>query len=365
MELNIFISNNSNYVELIKEENINVINYKNYYILKYPYNYDNFDCKWKYYCKGAIVDKNTNKLVCIPPVHSSYINDNINDIFEDNDPVYFQDLIDGTMVNLFYDKYTDQWTVSTRSNIGGNNKLNHSKSCKNLFNESGGTLINYDTLNKNCSYSFVLLHKTNRNVSRIIKNSIILVDIFNLDEYNYLDIRDINIYKDPYISLTIHSKCVNLNEYREHINNINFTDTNYNYKGYIIKHKNGRVKCINPYFTNILKLKNNIYDLRGLFSYLYLNNNVYNYLQYYPEHVQLFKKNIRTVDKIKSEIFNYYRLIYITKEYTLKECPFHLKPCLKQIHIDYKNNNKINNNYITGYIKSMDYKQLSFILKHY
>ena len=328
MELNQLINENENFIDIIKNEGIHVINYNKNLILKYPYNYNNFDKPWKLYCKGAVINKNTKKILCIPPIKSSIITD-INDIFKNNDKMYFQDLIDGTMINLFYDIDNEKWELSTRSNIGGNNKY-YNKKFKILFNECGGINIDYNLLNKSLCYSFVLLHKKNRNVSKINKNTIILVDVFNLDTLQYMnDLSTIDISVEK-----INTHIFTLEEYNQYITNIQFTHLNYNYIGYILKYNNKRFKAINPHFTNIVKLKNNIRDLYSLFSYLYINNNVYNYLQYYPEHTQIFKKQISIVNIIKYELYDYYKKIYITKELTINSVPYQLKPCIYDIHKD-------------------------------
>ena len=57
MELDLFIKNNNDFINKAKLEGIRVLKFKDNILLKYPQNYSKFDQKWKYYCKGAVIDK--------------------------------------------------------------------------------------------------------------------------------------------------------------------------------------------------------------------------------------------------------------------------------------------------------------------
>ena len=62
------------------------------------------------------------------------------------------------MINLFY--HQNEWLVSTRSEIGGYNKWNNKKSfVLTMFDEC--SKLDYELLNKNMSYSFVMKHVEN------------------------------------------------------------------------------------------------------------------------------------------------------------------------------------------------------------
>ena len=87
-------------------------------------------------------------------------------------------MYDGTMVNVFY--HNNEWTLSTRSYIGAKNywNKNSKKSFKDMFNEC---FDKYNELNTNNSYSFVLQHKDNSNITPVEENKVILVEEYNLD----------------------------------------------------------------------------------------------------------------------------------------------------------------------------------------
>ena len=88
--------------------------------------------KW---CKGAIININTHKLVCLSPVKTETKYDlsktelNINPHYDNNS--ILQPLIDGTMINLFY--HNNEWMMATRSFIGAKNKWDQNISFKKMI----------------------------------------------------------------------------------------------------------------------------------------------------------------------------------------------------------------------------------------
>ena len=95
------------------------------------------------------------------------------------------------MIYLFY--FNNEWILSTRSNIGATNKWNN-KSFKQLFQECIPDL-NYDLFNNDYTYSFVIQHKTNRHISNILINHIILTEVYKKEnnELIYVPINQISL----------------------------------------------------------------------------------------------------------------------------------------------------------------------------
>ena len=130
MELQNYISENSDYDKTLKENGFVVKNFNKYNLklIKYPYDKNINTNTFEKYLKGCIVDTKTNKVVMVPPIKSdSLINYNMN-----VEGAVIQELFDGTMINLFY--HNDQWLHSTRSDINLNNKWSK-KSFKKMFEE--------------------------------------------------------------------------------------------------------------------------------------------------------------------------------------------------------------------------------------
>lgn len=355
MELQNFINANTNFLSLIKESKFKINNYKDLKIISYPYDNPpqyNSNELWKLYCKGAVINTNNNKVICLPPVKAIEIK-SFDDINHNNDDNYsYENLLDGTMINLFY--HNNEWLISTRSEIGGYNKWNNKKSFRKMFNECHN--INYETLNKEYSYSFIMNHIENRNVSPVYENQLILIEVFdinnniklnksdfpsqfnNIDTYTDLDLF-MNMYKGPVIPYYI--------------------------KGFTVRHGNLRYKWINPFFNEIKNLKINMNN--HLLNYIELrrNNNLKKYLKYFPEHQHLFNEYRNKIHELSNELFTIYKNVFIYKKLQKNEIPYHLKPLIYDIHKIYlSNKTPIHWETIKDYIHNVPSKKLTFSLNY-
>lgn len=349
MELQSFISENNNYSDLFKKEGLKVVKYKNLLLVKNyydkPLSYTDENDYWKMYCRGAVIDTLTNKVVCLPPVKSVEY-DTISD-----DSSYLgseiQYLIDGTMINLFYH---NEWLISTRGEIGGKNKWTDKKSFKQMFEECLDKNFDYDKLDKDCSYSFVMRHKDNRNVSPIKENKLFLVEAYNLNKNERLNLTKVN--------LDI-----------EKINNISFNDLmdfeTYEIKGYTIKDGNKRYKKINPLFEKVKELKPNMNN--DFLNYIELrkNGNLKEYLKYFPEYLKSFDGYRNKIHNLSNELYNNYKNCYVFKNIEKKDIPYHLKPLTNDIHKKYLNTKEPTSwSDIKNYIHGLPSKKLMFALNY-
>lgn len=349
MKLQSFISENNNYSDLFKKEGLKVAKYKNLLLVKNyydkPLSYTDENNYWKMYCRGAVIDTLTNKVVCLPPVKSveydtisgdsSYLGSEI------------QYLIDGTMINLFYHK---EWLLSTRSEIGGRNKWTNKKSFKQMFEDCLDKNFDYDKLDKDYCYSFVMRHKDNRNVSPIKENKLFLVEAYNLNKNERLNLTKVN--------LDI-----------EKINNISFNNLNefnsYEIKGYTIKDGNKRYKKINPLFEKVKDLKPNMNN--DFLNYIELrkNGNLKEYLRYFSEYSKSFDEYRNKIHKLSNELYNNYKNCYVFKTIERKEIPYHLKPLTDDIHRNYLNTKEPTTwSDIKNYIHDLPSKKLMFALNY-
>tara|TARA_B100001094_G_scaffold91513_1_gene87501 strand:+ start:2045 stop:3103 length:1059 start_codon:yes stop_codon:yes gene_type:complete len=349
MELQRFLDQNDNYLTLFKEHHLIVKRDRknNLCLVKNNYNkpLDSRDenDSWKMYCRGAIINTETNQVVCLPPVKAREIN---HDEIDSSDHE-IQELIDGTMVNLFYHK--DQWMISTRSEIGGYNKWLNKKSFRTLFDEC--CKIHYEELNPLHSYSFVMRHIENRNVSPIAMNELYLVEVYSFEEGIQRFSQD--DYPKQFLSYNILATVPDLS-------NVPFST-----KGYTLKKDSQRYKIINPKFTYVKELKMNHNTL--MYNYLELRKNgaLKEYLQYFPEHCYVFGSYRDKVHNLSNDLYSTYKNTYIYKNNEKKEIPYHLKPLIREIHQQYlstKNPTTWDN--IKDYIYKLPSKKLMFAMNH-
>ena len=173
MDIQNFINKNKDYLVKFKDINlqINKYNVLGLNLVKYRPNTEIND--FTKYFKSIIIDQKTNKIISLSPMKSLKSDHQI--LF--NNDMEISQLHDGTMINVFY--HNNEWILATRSLIGAKNYWNKDakKSFKNMFNEC---FNQYDELDTKHSYSFVLQHKDNCNITPVKENKVILVE-----EYSY------------------------------------------------------------------------------------------------------------------------------------------------------------------------------------
>jgi len=356
MELQTYINNHHDFISEFRKLGFKINTFKDLKIISYPYDKkplykSNLDF-YKLYLRGAIINKE-NKIICLPPVKSFEINDNSNN--STGNEIVYETLLDGTMINLFY--HNDKWLISTRSEIGGYNKWQNKKSFRQMFDECCN--LDENILDKTISYSFVMRHKENRNITPIYDNILILVEAYkyNQDKIERLDISQFK-----------HFNCEVVDQYSSKDEFMKFYEgpvIPYYIKGYTIKSGLYRYKWLNPYFEEVKNLKINMNN--HLLNYIELrrNNNLKKYLRYFPEHIHLFNNYKNKIHQLSNELFNIYKNVYIHKTLNKDDTPYYLNPLIYDIHGKYLSTKQPTTwQTIKDYIHIMPIKKLAFAINY-
>ena len=308
MELQTFINGNTDYVSKFKENNLYVRKYSQLKLIlvkaKRDVEYDYENNEWMRYCRGVIINSETNRVVCIPPVKSFRKEEIITDNYDGE--FLFEPLVDGVMINMFF--HNDEWVISTRSNIGAKNKWDGKTPFHELFKKVNGVEW-FDQLDRNNCYSFTLQHKDNRIITPVYKNLIFMNEVHNLGDVKIL-----------------------------------------------------RLKWINPNYEYVEKLKVN--NNNKFFTYIELRRSfkLGEYLKFFPEEQYLFDNYKNNYNMIKNELYDSYVSLKIKKEKEWSDIRYEFKPLIKDLHNDYmKGNGKINSHYINSYMERLPIGKLFFI----
>ena len=360
MELQTLLDENTNYIDIIKREGFKVKNYSSQklYLIKTHYNKNvviEDDIVWKAYCKSAIIDSKTNKIICLSPM-KSIKKDSIED-YEKDFMYDLQQLIDGTMINLFF--HNNEWKISSRSEIGGKNHNYKTPRFIELFKEASKEL-NYENLDKNHSYSFVLRHCKNRIVSPVFKNILILINVFDtssdcIRELSFVEMHFLYKEVDGFELL----KPIDISE----LNN----DLSYPWicKGYTYKIDGKRYTWKNPQYETVLELKSN--QMNPLYHYIELRkkNKLSEYLTYFPEMQHQFTNYRDKIHTLTNDIYTMYKLIRIKKEKNIKDCPFIMRPLLYKLHKKYLETKiPISWSDMKRFVNELDTKQIVYIINN-
>ena len=352
MELQKFFDDNKdNLINKLKEYNLIYHKYSNLGLIiiktKKDFKYDYDMNPWLQYCRGVIIDSDKNHIVNLPPSNSIKIELDHLDQYEN---LKYENLIEGTMINMFY--HNNEWMISTRSNIGCNNKWDKCK-FNEMFYEISKDKLDYNELNKDHCYTFVLQHKKNKIISPIYENRIVLVNEINMKTFENIELSNLsNIDNTDRLSFDF------LKNYNENLY--------YTIKGFTIKDGNKRYKWINPNYEYVLKLKPN--HNKKILNYVDLrqNGNLKEYLKFFPEDRYEFNKYSKIYYELTKIIYDQYISFFVKKEIEKKDIKYSLKPILYEIHSYYKKTGiKINMKLIKEYLHNMEGKRILFIINYF
>ena len=350
MEIQTFINQNNDYLVKLKNMGLQINTYNVLGLSLIKYNDKTNLNEFTKLFKSIIINQKTNNVVCISPMKSNKSTHTI--LLENN--IAITRMYDGTMVNVFY--HNNEWTLSTRSYIGAKNywNKNSKKSFKDMFNEC---FDKYNELNKNNSYSFVLQHKDNSNITPVEENKVILVEEYNLDNGvpNKVNLND-NKYTFNYVK-----EYKNYHELKKEELDIHKYDKGYN----IIKNGSRQIYITEDY-KYIFELKPNQNNKLFIFLILYKQRNINEYLKVYKNDKEIFEVYKNKYEIMRNELYSNYCNHFIKKDIVTKDVPFQLKPIIYELHDIYKSSGqKINYKLINDYLQNMDVKRLTFIINYY
>lgn len=290
------------------------------------------------YIDGVIMDNN-NTVVC-PGLHKmaeiTVSADNYNEIMNHNffnnqsfENIEQHVVNDGTMIRLFY--HNGEWKKATNRRINADSASYGSvKSFGFLFDNSAEFYsLNYDNLDKDYSYYFVMNHPENRIIEPITSFPILHhIDTVHVQTGESVDM-DIGIQKD----IIVHYK--SLKEMMETLNN---PETPWMFQGFLlINSRNERLKLENPQYTHIRNIKGNIITETNKWK-MKDDINPYNYriLQIVQEDkesefLQYFNEHVQAMINIKEDIFNLSKRLWDTyrERFIFKNKNFHQSPELQ------------------------------------
>ena len=352
MELQNYILNKDNYLQDFKEKNLYVKKYSplNLALVKCKYNceYDYKTNPWMRYCRGVVINTETNRIVCLPPMKSDIIT-NINEISNDHGNTY-EILIDGTMINMFF--HNNEWMISTRSNIGGKNSWDGKIKFHELFSEVSNDIDFKDQLQINHCYSFVLQHNKNRIITPITNNCITLVE-----EYNITTLKKV---ENTELRNTISLSTMDYDYLQNYKNEISFM-----IKGFTVKTNNIRYKWINPNYEYVKSLKMNHNHKFMNYISLRQNNLLKEFLQYFPEESYLFNEYRDKFNYMKQLLFQSYINHFVKKNLEVKDIEYPLRPLIFELHTMYKTTGKKTTiNVVSDYFHNLPEKKMLFIYNY-
>jgi len=377
-------NNTSNILKLNKLE-CRTDNNQQYKIITYDKKILNYDLVDSYgLCRSVIVNSKGDVVSFAPP--KSLKADEFLKLYPDsNEHVIAQEFIEGTMINVFFDKsvgLTGGWEIATRNIVGAtcgfyttnnNNKITttqeeqqkehdqdkqdkEKKTFRTMFLEAAkeNNLI-LENLNPQLCYSFVLQHPNNRIVIPFKKPQLYLVAIYYIDNR---DKNNINVFTCDLQDNIDYWKTTNIkfpemyqfNEYDELIDKYASMNTSYDKMGVVLYNKKTghRTKIRNPVYEEVRHLRGNQSKLQFQYLTLRKEGKVNQFLKLFPENKREFSLYRDQIHLFTNTLFYNYISCYMKKEKQLKEFSQQYKTHMYHIHEKYKNELKPENKFVTN-----------------
>jgi hypothetical protein len=130
-----------------------------------------------------------NKVLCFSPPRSVPYEKFKTTPMNNRDNIIMSEIVEGVMVNLFYEHRTSSWEIATKCAIGGDYNFSGEKSAsfREMFFECLHCKKNdvfLDAFPKNYSYSFVIQHPKNKIILSTPEPKLYLVAIYAIYEDN-------------------------------------------------------------------------------------------------------------------------------------------------------------------------------------
>ena len=291
----------------------------------------NSDINNRFY-RSVIQDAQTQTILSVAPAKSLS-----NDEFEiqyANGDIQITEIVEGTMVNLFYSAAMGGWEIATRNSVGGNYHYFRTQydgiaapqiTFKQMFLEAIGktSLNDIQGLDTSVCYSFVLQHPQNHLVLNIESPKAVLVSAYRLTqgENGICSISHINItdnafgFETPKLDETC---CLKLAKCKVE-NPLN----PYTNVGLMVTHLPSgiRTTLYNPRYLEVKALRGNNPNLHYQYLVLRKVNKVADFLRYFPQYSQHFKTFQQHFQLYSERLHKLYIAVNVTKTLLLDNVP--------------------------------------------
>jgi hypothetical protein len=295
---------------------------------------------------GIILEKDTNKLV-----HYSFQKayDGL-EAGKGTDP-YLGELgnfrseimIEGTLIKIFY--YQNEWCIGTSRNINAvYSYWGGDKSFKELFIETSkesDVQFDFDLLDKNCCYSYILQHPEVTIGYDISVSNIVPLSKINLETL-----------EEEYFTLE-YSK----NSLAELKLNLSF-GTNF----IIVTEEGKRIKLLSDEYRYAQSLLNNNPSMKWTCLEIIQNGFTYDFIKYFPSKCDTLDYVDEKINTVINEIHRLYFNRFVKREVT--EIPYRYRKTIYQLHGRFKSTGvKTTKDTVAHHLINLDTKTLYWVLE--
>ena len=325
----------------------------------------------------SVLFTDENKMISFsPPKSQPY--EVFSDMFVDIQNLQVEEFVDGTMISLFWDEQINNWDIMTRRKIGANNfyytyTLNDKQpTFRSMFyNAVEYCNLDMQSLDKSHVYSFVLCHPDNRIITKTSTPQLYLIEVYSIENItnqdnlsyditvvNRSNVIDTSAFKNSSVKTP---QQFSFDTYTDMMTSIDSFDRDQSIpKGYILRDidTGTRTRVLCKTYTQIMThMKCNFSDMRYMYLNLRSEKLTNRYLEYFPEHKQLFNYYHNLLCDYTHFLFAMYIECYMKKTKPLNTYPSNVRTHMFSIHKIYNERNKersIDMKDVMTYVNNMD-----------
>jgi len=352
-----------NNLEILKLNKIEsrTSNNSSYKVVRYDKNFLSCDLIPTYGLCRSVIINSKNKVVGFSPPKSISSEQFIQKYNENTPGVVFEQFVEGTMINVFWDDsigLEGGWEISTRNTVGATSsfyKSKQSKTFRDMFLEAASeNKMDFSILDKKYSYSFVVQHPENRIVVPFKNPQLYLVAVYSINNDNDIitvDAHDSQQFKEFFSTTSVKfPHYYTFHTYSDLIENSASMNTRYDVVGVVLHNKltGERSKIRNPVYEQVRNLRGNQPKLQYQYLCLRKEGKVGDFLKFYPESKKEFSGFRDQVHLFTDTLFSNYVSCYIKKEKPLKEFSEQYRTHMFNIHQIFINELREKKHFVTN-----------------
>jgi len=379
----------------INSKTIDLKDDRKYTILNYKMNEPIDEESGKY---RSVILNESGKVVCFAPPKSIDIGEFQNKYSIETDFLLINEVVEGTMINLFYDNEKSLWEIATKASIGGNywyfrnqysiseeTMSNPQLTFRQMFlnglgmsesdNLQNSTVLK--NLDKNYCYSFIIQHPMNHIVNTIIAPTIYLVAVYEINQTDepkkpivrVVDPLEYENWPNMIQSPIRFPRRITELTYEEISSKKCSVDSTYDIPGVMFFNTaTGERACMeNEAYKIVRELRGNNPNLHFQYLSLKNTNKITDFLIHFDQYTDLFGKFERQYQDFIKQVHNGYVSYYVKKEGNSVSKQYF--PLVYKIHhevfipsVESGSKIIIKREVIADYINKLDPKSLIFYL---
>ena len=326
-------------------------------------------------CRGLILSKKDNSIVCAVPPKSHSNLDFIKNFTSNPSQYSVMDFIDGTMINVF--THEGLTYIATRSCLGAMCRWMSSSTFAEMFSQClEHTNTTLDSLDKNFCYSFVIQHPHNTIVKKYIQPSLVLTHVSRVENGNvtFYNVHKFVAEREYQLRTpTSYANFTHIEEIYHYISSMEPSEQGIIILNSDIEVNYSRCKIRNIKYNMLRNLRGDTNNKQYLFFSLRkaANGSYQNYVNFFEEDRELFEYYRKELYGFTNYLFKLYLDCLVNKTNDgqpvkiHKQIDYEFKPLVAELHAQYmQTRNKTTKNTVIQYLHNLPIPRLLYTINY-